>query len=263
METYWFLKHCQLFERLSADELRGLERVSQFRRFPAGSPVYLPSDQSRAVLLLVAGRVKICHLTPEGKELILALIEPGELFGELALLDPGARQELAETVEASTLVSLPGEALARLLEKHSELSLGITRLVGLRRRRIEQRLKSLVFQPHRSRLIHLLLELAERYGRRTPEGLLIDLRLSQQNLAAIIGSSRESVTLGLGELVAEGLLQRQGRRLIVVDLGALAAAAGEAPPAGLGPTPPSRANLKSGSNVSQHTASLDSLEYNG
>jgi len=229
MESFWFLKHCQLFERLSTEELRGLEAVSQFRRFPAGSPVYLPSDRAQTVLLLVAGRVKICQLTAEGKELILALIDPGELFGELALFDSEARNELAETVESSTLVALPGEALTRLLERHAELSLGITRLVGFRRRRIEQRLKNLLFQPLRLRLIHLLLELAQRYGRNTPEGVLIDIRLSQQNLAAIIGSSREGVTLGLGELVASGLLRRQGRRLVVISATALAAAMNVAP----------------------------------
>jgi CRP-like cAMP-binding protein len=260
MESYWFLKHCQLFERLSSQELRGLETVSQFRRFPAGSPVYLPSDRAQTVLLLIAGRVKICHLTPDGKELILALIDPGELFGELALFDPGSRNELAETVEASTLVSLPGEALARLLEQHAELSLGITRLVGFRRRRIEQRLKNLLFQPHRVRLIHLLLELAERYGRSIPEGLLIDIRLSQQDLAAIIGSSRESVTLGLRELVAGGLLRRQGRRLIVVSVAALTEAMNGSSLKNELRRPTSDSSPPS--KVKQHTAAIDPLDYN-
>jgi CRP-like cAMP-binding protein len=257
-EKYWFLKHCDLFERLPSEELRGLEAASLFRRFAARTPVYLPSDRAGAVLLLVSGRVKICHFTPEGKQLILALIEPGELFGELALFEGAARGELAETVEASSLVALPREALVRLLERHAALSLGVTRLVGLRRQRIEQRLKNLLFQPLRNRLIHLLVELADRYGRPTPEGLLIDVRLSHQDLAGIVGSSRESVTLGLGELVAEGLLRRRGRRLVVVDPKALVAAVGAGPPAA------SREDVRTGParlgrSVSGHTETLGPL----
>jgi hypothetical protein len=131
-------------------------------------------------------------------------------------------------------------------------------LVGLRRQRIEQRLKNLLFQPLRNRLIHLLVELADRYGRPTPEGLLIDVRLSHQDLAGIVGSSRESVTLGLGELVAEGLLRRRGRRLVVVDPKALVAAVGAGPPAA------SREDVRTGParlgrSVSGHTETLGPL----
>jgi CRP-like cAMP-binding protein len=260
METYWLLKHCDLFERLPPEELRALESVAQFRRFPAGSPVYLPSDSARAVLLLTSGRVKICQLTPDGRELILALIDPGELFGELALFDAAARQELAETLEPSSLVALPGEAVVQLLNRHPTLSVGITRLVGLRRRRIEQRLRNLVFQPLRSRLIHLLHELVERYGRPTPEGTLIDVRLSHQNLAAIVGSSRESVTLGLGDLTSEGLLRRSGRRLIVVDRQRLASEAAALD--GFSSTPPPPRDAAPAATVRQHTARPSALDYN-
>ncbi len=260
METYWLLKHCDLFERLPPEELRALEAVAQFRRFPAGSPVYLPSDAARAVLLLTAGRVKICQLTPDGRELILALIDPGELFGELALFDATARQELAETLEPSSLVALPGEAVVQLVNRHPTLSVGITRLVGLRRRRIEQRLRNLVFQPLRSRLIHLVQELVERYGRPTPEGTLIDVRLSHQNLAAIVGSSRESVTLGLGELVSQGLVARQGRRLIVADRQRLASEAAALD--GFSCPTPSPRDAAPPATVRQHTARPSALDFN-
>src|SRR5688572_6495157 len=91
-EQHWFLKNCDLFERLTSAELSQLESRAKVRQFPRRSAVYLPADQADAVLLLVSGRVKIGSLTTGGKESILAFIEPGELFGELAIFDAGRRE---------------------------------------------------------------------------------------------------------------------------------------------------------------------------
>ena len=214
-EKFWYLKHCDLFERLSDNELRQVEHRSRARSFPPKSPIYLPGDQTRAVFLLAAGQAKICHLTPDGKQSILAFIEPGELFGELAVFDEGRRDEYAEAVENTTVVMIPGEEFERLLAEHPQVSLGVTRMIGLRRRRIERRLKNLLFLSNRDRLTHLLLELVEQYGRETPDGIELSIKLSHQDLANIIGSTRETVTVVLGEMQAEGLV-KVGRRKIVV-----------------------------------------------
>src|SRR5688500_9154707 len=98
-EKLWYLKHCDLFERLLPKELERLELRCRAKSFPRKTPIYLPIDEGHSVFLLAAGRVKICHLTPDGKQSILAFIEPGELFGELAVFDTGAREEYAETLE--------------------------------------------------------------------------------------------------------------------------------------------------------------------
>lgn len=222
-EKFWFLKHCGLFERLSDEQVRRLESRSQSRTFERNSLVYLPSDADDAVLLLVSGRIKLYHITGEGKQTVLALIEPGELFGELSLLNPGQREEFAETMEPSTVVLVPGDEIRRLMEQHPEVTLGITRLIGLRRRRIERRLKSLLFHSNRERLVHLLLELAEKYGRPTEQGLQIGVKLSHQDLAGIIGSTRETVTVLLGELQKEGSLLIKRRQLVLTQVERLSA----------------------------------------
>lgn len=95
-------------------------------------------------------------------------------------------------------------------------------MIGWRRRRIERRLKGLLFRSNRKRLIHLLLELAEDYGRGVPEGVLITLGLSHQELAAVIGATRETVTVLLGELQLEGFLSVKRRKLVVKALERLA-----------------------------------------
>jgi CRP/FNR family cyclic AMP-dependent transcriptional regulator len=218
----WYIKNCRLFEQLSEQQLAQLERSSRVRRFPKGTTIYLPSDAGSGVFLLAEGRVKLCSITPDGKQAILAFIEPGELFGELALLEESEREEHAEAMVASTLVLMPGDALERLMSESAALAIGVTKLIGLRRKRIERRLKSLLFRSNRDRLIHLLLDLSSQYGQPDKDGTLLAIPLSHQDLASIIGATRETVTTLLGELQLERLLKVARQRLVVRDLGRLA-----------------------------------------
>lgn len=221
-EKLWYLKQCRLLQQLTPAELAPLEARSRSRQFPRGAPIYLPADQADGVMLLTSGRAKLCSFTDEGKQAILAFIEPGELFGELALFNEGEREEYAEAVEKSTVILIPANAMHDLLEQHPRVTMGITKLLGLRRRRIERRLKYLLFRSNRERLVSLLLELAEQYGEPTEEGLALRIKLSHQDLASIIGSTRETVTVLLGELQAEGKISTGRRRITIVQLAELA-----------------------------------------
>lgn len=221
-EKLWYLKSCELFRRLEADDLATLERRCRSRQFTRGTPIYLPADQSDGVLLMAEGRAKICNFTDEGKQSILAFIEPGEIFGELALVEGGDRDEYAEAVEKSTVILIPSEVMNQLVEQNPHVSLGITKLFGLRRRRIERRLKYLLFRSNRERLVSLLLELAEQYGQTTPDGVHLKIKLSHQDLASIIGSTRETVTVLLGELQDESFLQLGRRKIVITALENLA-----------------------------------------
>jgi len=192
------------------------------RQFPRGTPIYLPADSADSVMLLAQGRVKIGSYTEDGKQTILAFIEPGELFGELSLLGTVEREEYAEAVDKSTIILISNEVMQGLLAEIPAVSLGVTKLFGLRRQRIERRLKYLLFRSNRERLVHLLLELAEKYG--LPSGSVVELRikLSHQDLASIIGSTRETVTVVLGELQSEGLLELGRRKIKLIDIARLA-----------------------------------------
>ena len=230
-ERHWYLKRCQLFERLSPAELAALELRSRARKFPRGSPIYLPADAADAVLVLAEGRVRIGSYTDEGKQSILAYIEPGEMFGELSLVDAGQREEFAEAVERSTVVLIPRDAMQELLERNPQVALGVTKLFGLRRQRIERRLRSLLFRSNRERLVHLLVELAGQYGRAIDGGVELAIKLSHQDLASIIGSTRETVTVVLGELQAEGSLRIGRQKIVLTDLPGLAGSVNLAVPA--------------------------------
>ena len=225
-EKYWHLKNCDLFERLSPEDIARIESRSKSRTFKRGSLIYLPTDTSNSLLLLTSGRVKIYHITSEGKQAVLALIDPGEVFGELSVFEGGRRDDFAEAMEACTLVMIPDDEVQRLMTSYPEVSISITRLMGLRRKRIEKRLKSLLFRSNRERLVHLLVELVEKYGRVTPDGIQIGIKLSHQELASIIGSTRETVTVILGELQDEDAVIVRRRQIILKHLDRLAASVG-------------------------------------
>jgi CRP-like cAMP-binding protein len=229
-DHFWYLKRSDLFERLAPDDIARLESRSRIRKCEKHQLIYLPNDQNDAVLLLAQGRVKLYHLTGDGKQAVLALIEPGEFFGELALFDTGRREEFAETMENSTVILIPRGEIEALMERHPAFSVSVTKLIGLRRRTVERRLKSLLFRSNRERLIHLLLELAEKYGCRTATGILLRIKLSHQEMSGLIGSTRETVTLLLGELQQERLISVVRRQIFVTDLDRLAASVSMRPP---------------------------------
>ncbi len=221
-EKFWHVKNCNLFRQLTDEQIRRIETRSRIRVINRADPIYLPSQAADGVLLLVSGRVKLCHVTPEGKQSILSFIEPGEIFGELAIFDQGQREEYAEAVEKTQVVLIPLTEMQWLMDQQAEVSLGITKLIGLRRQRIERRLKNLLFRSNRERLVHLLLELVENYGLQNSSGIELKIRLSHQDLASVIGSTRESVTVLLGDLQSEKLISVARRKITILDLDRLA-----------------------------------------
>ena len=222
-KAFWHIGHCSLFQHLSPSLLAEIEGRARVRTFAKGSAIYVPLDNASNVFLLAEGRIRLCSSTPDGKQAILALVEPGEIFGELAVLNSIDYEERAEAALASTVILLPGDELRKLMEVSPSMAIGITKLIGFRRTRIERRLRSLLFRSNRDRLIHLLVELAEQYGRLHVDGVVLTISLSHQELASIIGSTRESVTMLLGELQSEGLVQVSRKKLVIRDLRRLAA----------------------------------------
>lgn len=221
-EKLWYLKQANLFEQLSAEEIARVESHSRMQVFPRKGIVYLPNDPGHSVYLLTSGRIRLYHVTAEGKETVLAFIDPGEIFGELSLFGQAQREEFAEAMEKSTVVRIPGDEMQQLMSDRPEIVLHVTRLMGLQRQRIERRLKALLFRSNRDRLVYLLLELAEKYGKPCPEGIHLGIRLSHQDMASMIGSTRETVTVLLGELAYARSLIVKRRQIILTNLEQLA-----------------------------------------
>src|SRR5262249_19696942 len=136
---------------------------------------------------------------------------------ELALVDAKPRGEYAEAAVESHVLVVPRDDLLWLMEQRPDVALSITKLVCLRRRRIENRLRNILFLSSRERMVHLLLELVEAYGERAGQRCEIPLKLTHQELASLIGVTRETVTVVLGRLQFERLIKIHRRRITVLD----------------------------------------------
>jgi CRP/FNR family transcriptional regulator, cyclic AMP receptor protein len=129
-----YLKQCGVFRHMSLAQLDGLERRCRMRNVPRGKLVYSPGDEANAVYLLASGRIKICALTAEGKQAILMFVDPGELFGELAILETGMREEMAEACEDACVIGIPFDGLQQLMEADAETGLAMVRMISAERR---------------------------------------------------------------------------------------------------------------------------------
>ena len=132
-ERIWCIQKCRLFEQLSAADLSVLESRARVGVFPRNTSVYFPSDSADSVFVLAEGRIRLYSITPDGKQAILAIVEPGELFGELAILGNDERDEHAQAVGNSKVVALPRDAVESVLLRNADVSLAITKFVEIGR----------------------------------------------------------------------------------------------------------------------------------
>ena len=212
----WYLQRINLFKEIPADDMEELASVTRMEMAKKKETIFLPGESSQQVYLLKTGRVKISRISEEGRELTLALLEPGEIFGELEILEGSVRDTIAEAMEESQLCVIQKEQFLSLIRKKPELSFRLTKLIGLRLRRIESRVEDLVFRDVPSRLAHLLIQLSEDYGKAMPEGVLLNIKITHQEMANLIGSIRETVSATLGEFKKEGLIAFDSRKIIIL-----------------------------------------------
>ncbi len=214
----WYLKHIRLFDGISPSEMQEMEKITRMEEVKKRQPFYLPGDPSSNVYLLKRGRVKLANTAASGKEVTFDILEPGEVFGELEVLEGLPRETAAEALDDAMICVIRREDFDRYLAMHPNITVKLTKLIGLRLRRIQSRIEDLVFRDVPARLAHLLLELSKSDGAQEPRGIRIKAKLTHQEMANLIGCSRETVSATLGQFRDEGLLQLDGRTMTILDL---------------------------------------------
>lgn len=209
----WYLKNVNLFRGMSDDEMRLVEERTIMRELRRKEVLYLPGDAGDRIYLLKRGVVKISALTGEGKEIILALLRPGEVFGEEAVIEDSPRDHMAEAYDDALICVITRQDFMAVLRAHPDMAFQVTKLVGFRLRTLRSRVEGLLFKGAPARLAQTLLDLARDHGVKDAAGVLLPLRLSQQDLASLIGVTRESVNLALADFKSRGLVEMEGRAL--------------------------------------------------
>ena len=216
----WHLKNTQLFEDLSEDELEELSRITPYRTFGAGEVIYHMEDPADALYFVRDGMVKISMYFPNGKEMILGLLGQYDIFGELLLLPSERRPNQAEAVTETKLIVMPEEDFQRLLRDKPRIAMKFIQVMSTRLWQAQQWQAEVGAFDAPGRLANLLLRLAGDFGRDNERGTEIDLSLTQQDLAKMIGATRETVSHCLARLLEYGAVKRR-RSPIVVDAKAL------------------------------------------
>jgi CRP-like cAMP-binding protein len=216
MGDVWYLKQIDWLQELDEREWGQLRARATRHAFGAGETVFAPARDPRSVYLLESGSVRIYRVSREGDEATLGYIAPGEVFGELAGFGDFPRESFAAAVGASMVWKIPVDLFRSLVTARPRMTMAVTRQVGERLKSVEMRVESLVFRDVRSRLALLLLELEKDFGKREGERRLLDLPLTQSELASLVGASRQSVNAALGELQRDGLIAREGRRMVLL-----------------------------------------------
>jgi len=215
--TLWYLKKIPLLAELGADVLARLANQVDQREVRRREVVYLPGDPGASLFFVNGGRVKISKVTCDGKALTLSYCGPSEIFGETCLVDGGARQEMAEAMENSMITELHRSDFEKLLQIHPALGFQMTQLLASRRLALENKLEMLVFRDVTSKLAELLLNLAGEYGVDDARGTLVALKITHQELANLIGSTRETVSLTLSQFKRKKLICTEGRKVIIPE----------------------------------------------
>lgn len=211
-----FLRTVPLLAGMDNDELAKLNYDLQRRSFAAGETIFFQDDPGHAVFIIESGRVRIYVHGEDGQEMSVAIYHPGDLFGEMSLIDRRPRSATATAMEEAMLLALSADDFYRHLRESHQLALNVMLALSTRLRQTNEAMESLATLDVTRRLVKKLLHLAQRQGVVTRQGVHLRGRLTQQALASLIGASRESVNRAMRALERAGLLETtQGRILLL------------------------------------------------
>lgn len=215
------LRQVPFFSKMQPDEAVDLAQKLVMRRFNHGQVIFHHGDPGGLLYIISKGKVKISHSTAEGQEALLAILGAGDFFGELALLDDSPRSATAEAIEPTETLTLHRDDFLRYLSHNPGFSKHVLQTLAQIIRRLNNQISDIFFLDLPGRLARILLQLAEQHGRITPDGLLIDLSLTQTDLAEMTGATRVSINKALGRFRRARWIKTQGRRFTILDQNAL------------------------------------------
>ncbi|MEZ5040784.1 MAG: Crp/Fnr family transcriptional regulator [Saprospiraceae bacterium] len=222
-QSLWYLENIDVTGLFCPKKIgRGDMEEHAHKIFKKGEYIYLPDEQADRIYFLTEGRVKIGSYADTGKEITKAILNKGEVFGELSLIGEEKRRDFAYAMENTTLCILTVNDMRSLMRDHNSLSLFLMKIMGSRMLEMEQRLEALVFKDSRTRIIEFLHNLATNKGQRVGYEHVVRKFMTHQEIANLTATSRQTVTTVLNDLRNKNILTFDRRRLLVRDLELLA-----------------------------------------
>jgi CRP/FNR family cyclic AMP-dependent transcriptional regulator len=211
----WYLKQSRLFSDATDNVVRECEHLFTQVSFARRHVIFEQGEPGRLVYLVKSGRVRIARSTAEGEDLTIAILGPNDLFGEEVTFQEVERSTFAICAEDSLLCVANGRDLFGLITRHAPLAINIARYLGQQRDQALSVVEDLAFLKVPERLTRLLEKLAAEHGREADDGTLIDVALTHADIASLVGSTRETVSLQLKKMERDGRIRIAGRRIVI------------------------------------------------
>ena len=212
------VRRAPLFTALDESAAVSLRASMDAVKIAKGSILFKEGDDGEHLYIIIDGKLKLGTSSGDGRENLLSILGPGEMFGELSLFDPGPRTSTATAVTDAKLLSLSHEKVIPWLRQNPEVSLQLLTRLSQRLRRTNEAVGDLVFSDVPGRVAKALIDLGDRFGKTTPEGLLVNHDLTQEELAQLVGASRETVNKALADFAGRGWLKLDGRSALIADV---------------------------------------------
>jgi CRP/FNR family cyclic AMP-dependent transcriptional regulator len=216
-----YFKQGYIFAGLSDEEIQELARSARRRMFRAGEVIFHCDDPGQVLYVIKEGKVKICLISPDGQEISLVVLGKGEHFGELSLLDGLGRSADAIAIERVECYTLQRSDFQKAIMKYPKIAIQVMEILSRRLRNTDQQVADLIFLDVYGRVAKKLVELADSHGVKSENGTLIDMRLTQSDLASMVGASRESVNKVLGYFTDKQIISSDRHRITIRRLSEL------------------------------------------
>lgn len=219
------LAESDLFGSLYDDEIDRLVTFGTTRPYAEGNVIFQRGDSGDSLMIVIRGRVKISNVSVDGKEAVLNFIEPGNCFGEIAMLDGKTRSADATTLQDTELFLLRKADMLRFIESHPDVVWRVMGVLCAKLRRTTEMVEDSILLTMEPRIARGILRLMGDYGRKSGEDIRIEMRMSQRELGSYVGLARENVNRHLGNWRQRGILTMENGYIVVHDRAALEAAA--------------------------------------
>lgn len=211
----WYLEKFNLFEKLDMSCLTDIGKKSSMLKFKKNDAIFIPQALNKNVFFLKKGKVKISNFNKEGEEFIKTILKPGEMFGKLPYSPGSGDDDYAYSLGDVTVCFMPSEVFEKLIQTDAGLSAEVMKFVSTRLQKLEKRVERLSFKDSKSRLIEMILDFKDDFGKRVGDEYFIDQNLSHKEIAALIATSRQTVTKLLNELRSKGLIDFNRKKIII------------------------------------------------
>jgi CRP-like cAMP-binding protein len=212
------LQKTPLFSALDEEAALALQKSMVPQSIKKGNTLFQEGDAGDRLYIVTEGKIKLSHASGDGRESVLMVLGPGDMFGELSLFDPGPRTATAVAVTDSQVLGLGNTDLNPWLAGRPEVAQKLLQALAHRLRRTNETMSDLVFADVPGRVAKALLELGEKFGSKTDAGIYVNHDLTQEELAQLVGASRETVNKALADFVSRGWLKLETRSVELLDL---------------------------------------------